>query len=78
MMKKEGLLIELLKKMSESPSGGILLRQHMNMSEGEQEEYHHAEILSDMRLARWKSDSLIRITADGYEYLERKEEDEQT
>ena len=41
----------------------------MFASASDRTEYHHAELLSDVGHAQWLSDSVIRITATGYDFL---------
>ena len=41
----------------------------MVLTSGSDQEYHHAELLSDVGHAEWLSDSVIRITTQGYDFL---------
>ncbi|MDE0307015.1 MAG: hypothetical protein OXI87_19360 [Albidovulum sp.] len=68
-MRDIDLMVELLERMNSKPDGQILLLRHFNMSEEESKKYHNAELLSDAGLAIWKSDSAIRISNDGYDFL---------
>ena len=65
-MRDEELLIELLKRMANDESGYILVRQVMGRS---QKERHHADLLVDAGHAAWISESAVRITASGYDFL---------
>ena len=69
-MKDINVMLDLLKKMSETPIGAIPIRQSLGMDTGAQNEYHQAELLTDLGLAKWKSESMIRITSRGYDFLE--------
>ena len=68
-------MVELLKDMSDNPSGQILLARRLSMSEIEEKKYHNAELLSDAGLATWKSDSAVLITNDGYDFLNAVSQD---
>ena len=74
-MRNVKLMVELLEKMSNAPDGQILLVRTLGMSEQRREQYHHAELLSDAGLAMWKSDSAIRITNQGYDFLNAVNQD---
>ena len=65
---EEGM-VTLLQKMSEASDGTILMVQTLDMSEIERQEHHVADLLVDRGLAAWKSDSALRITAAGYDFL---------
>ena len=69
-MKDINVMLELLKKMREAPIGAIIIRQSLGMDTSAQNEYHQAELLTDLGLAKWKSDSMIRITNRGYDFLD--------
>ena len=69
-MKDINVMLDLLRKMSETPIGAIPIRQSHGMDTGAQNEYHQAELLTDLGLAKWKSESMIRITSSGYDFLE--------
>ena len=71
-MKDMNVMLELLKKMSEAPIGAIPIRQSIGMDTAAQNEYHQAELLTDLGLAKWKSESMIRITSHGYDFLDSK------
>lgn len=74
-MRNADLMIELLEQMSSAPSGQILLIRPAGMSDQELDRYHHAELLDDAGLAIWKSDSEIRITNLGYDFLSAVNQD---
>ena len=69
-MKDINVMLELLKKMSEAPIGAIIIRQSLGMDASAQNEYHQAELLTDLGLAKWKSESMIRITNLGYDFID--------
>ena len=69
-VKDMNVMLELLKKMSEAPIGAILIRQSLGMDTSAQNEYHQAELLTDLGFAKWKSESMIRITSRGYDFLD--------
>ena len=72
-MKDMNVMLELLKKMSEAPIGAIIIRQNLGMDASAQNEYHQAELLTDLGLAKWKSESMIRITSLGYDFIDSEE-----
>ena len=69
-VKDMNVMLELLKKMSEAPIGAIPIQQSLGMDTGTQNEYHQAELLTDLGFAKWKSESMIRITSRGYDFLD--------
>ena len=71
-------MIELLEEMGNVIDGQILIVRTMGMSEQKRERHHHAELLSDAGLATWKSDSMIRITNHGYDFLNAINQDPPT
>ncbi|MDD9980235.1 MAG: toll/interleukin-1 receptor domain-containing protein [Gammaproteobacteria bacterium] len=60
---------ELLNRMRGSPGGDILVARSLGMSPDKQHEVHQIELLCQMGRAAMKSESMVRITADGYEHL---------
>ena len=74
-MRNVDLMIELLEEMSSSADGQILLVRTLGMSEHDLVRYHQAELLSDSGLATWNSDSAIRITNSGYDFLNAVNQD---
>ncbi len=68
-MRNIGTMIELLEEMSNAVDGQLVMVQTMGMSETERAHNHHAELLIDTGLATWQSDSMIRITNSGYDFL---------
>ena len=69
-MKDINVMLELLKKMSEAPIGAIIIRQSLGMDASAQNEYHQAELLTDLGFAKWKSKSMIRTTSRGYDFID--------
>ena len=70
-MRKPELMLELLEEMSKGPLGRLVIPMMMDMSELEQERYHHVELLVDARHAEWTGSerSIARITNAGYDFL---------
>ncbi len=73
MSDREARMLALLRKMSEAKDGSVILRNYMGIDEEGREELHTAELLVDRGLANWRSESMLRITAQGYDRLERDE-----
>ena len=69
-MQDEEKQTELLNRMKESPEGSITVRRHLGMSRNARHEIHQIEQLCEMGLATMKSDSMVRITAAGYQQLD--------
>ena len=67
----EKQMVSLLRKMSDAADGAVHLRRHLGMGEEAQREFHIADLLVDRGLAERKSDSMIRITAAGYDFLNK-------
>ena len=61
--------IDLLNRMRDEPDGSIGVRRFLGMSEDQRHELHQIELLCQMGLALMKSESMVRITADGYRHL---------
>ena len=68
-MRNADFMIEILNEMNNTVDGQILFVQTLGMSEIEREHRHHAELLDDAGLATWKSESMLRITNKGYDFL---------
>lgn len=68
-MRNADLMIDLLEEMSNEPNGLIILVVAFESPEGAGARYHHAELLSDAGLAHWKTESAVRITNQGYDFL---------
>ena len=77
-MRNVELMVELLEEMSNDAGGEILLVRTLGMSSDTRNKYHHAELLSDAGLATWKSDSMIRVTNHGYDFLSAVNQDRPT
>ena len=73
-MRDPDLMLNLLREMAESASGRMLVVQHFGMSDDEQKRVHHIEILSDAGHVDWISDSMVRVTNDGYDFLNAVEQ----
>lgn len=69
-MRKDELLLELLREMAGSADGRMMLGRTIGMDEGEQERCHHMELLDDAGLADWNGEQLPRITNAGYDFIE--------
>ena len=54
-----------------------MIVQHMGMSDDELDRMHNIEILSDAGHAHWISDSMVRITNEGYDFLQAIQQGEQ-
>ncbi len=68
-MRNIDTMIELLKEMGAAVDGQIAIFKTVDMSESEMARNHHAELLIDAGLATWQSESMIRITNSGYDFL---------
>jgi len=66
-------LIQLLKEMNEKPDGRILYDQSMGVDEDTLKRNHHAELLIDAGHAKRESDHVVRITKQGYDFLNAME-----
>ncbi len=71
-------MIDLLDEMASEPGGLILLVRTFDMSEAEEQRIHNADLLQDTGLALWVSASGIRITNDGYDFLNAVKRDRPT
>ena len=74
-MRDVEIMAKLLEKMAAEDSGFILMVRTMGMSTIEQNMYHNAELLVDAGLATWISESGLRITNDGHDFLNALEQD---
>ncbi len=68
-MRNVDMMIRLLEEMSKDPGGQILLVSTLAMSNQSLARRHQADLLNDAGLAIWKSESAIRITNGGYDFL---------
>ncbi len=64
-------MIELLRKMSDDPAGGIMSVEVFDMSSEDMAERHNLELLVDIGHAIWIGPERhrARITNDGYDFL---------
>lgn len=61
-------MIAMLRKASEQPNGMILALEFEGGEGGH--ERHQAQLLADCGLMEWVSNSAVRITNTGYDFLE--------
>ena len=69
-MRDPDLMLNLLREMGESADGRMIVLRHKGMSDDESNRVHHVKILSDAGHVDWISDSLVRITNEGYDFLQ--------
>ena len=69
-MRDPELLVQLLKELSEESTGQRIVRRYLAMKTEESVRLHHYDLLVDAGHAEWKSESCIRITATGYDFVE--------
>jgi len=62
-------LLELLKEMNEKTDGRILYIYPIGADEDTLKRNHHAELLIDAGHAKQESDHVVRITNQGYDFL---------
>ena len=67
-MRDTELLLSLLREMGNKPHGRTIVKTFLGMDEQTQQRHHHAELLVDAGHAEW-SEGLLRITNDGYDFL---------
>lgn len=68
-MRDPELLISMLREMSEQ-EGGFIAAPLVYGDQGEDlRRHHHADLLNDVGHAEWTSDSVIRITSQGYDFI---------
>ena len=77
-MRDMELMLELLEEMDKDAGGSIMLVQTLGMSEEKRHRRHQADLLDDAGLAVWESDSMIRITNHGYDFLGAVNQDRPT
>ncbi len=66
-MRDPDLLVELLRKMNDADDGSLVEPQVWG---ADQNRRHHLDLLDDAGQARWNDNkSIIRITNDGYDFL---------
>ena len=70
-MRDPELLLSILKKMAEQPSGRLSVLVHLGMSEKEQRRKLHIELLADAGLVDWFDvNKHPRITNAGFDFIE--------
>ena len=68
-MRDPEMMIALLREMAENSYGEVMFSKTYGMSEEAQHRLHQGELLADEGLAEWRSESMLRITNRGYEFL---------
>ncbi|MDD9981598.1 MAG: hypothetical protein OXU81_09610 [Gammaproteobacteria bacterium] len=69
-MRDPQMMIALLKEMESTPDGQLIIGPvTFGMSIDKRKKRHQLELLEDEGLAFWESESIVRITSDGYEAL---------
>ena len=68
-MRDVDLMLRLLRQMSIDPMGRTSALQTLGMSDDDQSRFHNIEILVDVGHVEWVSDSRVRITNDGYDFV---------
>ena len=68
-MRDIDLMLRLLREMSSEPMGRTNAQQTMGMSDDDQSRFHNIEILIDAGHVERVSESRVRITNDGYDFL---------
>ncbi len=74
-MRDVELMIKSLEEMANRPGGLILVARTLGMSETQQTRIHNIDLLTDAGLAVWVTDSGVRITNDGYDFLNAVNQD---
>ena len=70
-MRDPEMMIALLKEMESTPDGQLIIGPvTFGMSIEKRKRRHHLDLLEDEGLAFWESESIVRITSDGYKALE--------
>ena len=70
-MRDPELMLSLLKEMSDEAMGQLIVPMMMGMTEEDERQRHHVELLIDAGHARWVGDEqqAARITNAGYDFL---------
>ena len=69
-MRDPEMMISLLKEMESTPDGQLIIGPvTFGMSIEKRKRRHQLDLLEDEDLALWESESIVRITSDGYEAL---------
>ena len=69
-MRDPEMMIALLKEMESTPDGQLIIGPvTFGMSIEKRKRRHQLDLLEDEGLALWESESIVRITSDGYEAL---------
>ena len=74
-MRDVELMIRSLEEMAGKSDGLILAPRALSMSEAQRMRLHNIDLLTDTGLAVWVSDSGVRITNDGYDFLNAVNQD---
>ena len=62
-------MLSLLRQMAAENDGRLKFVRTMGMSEKQQREAHHLELLADANLVEWWDDKFPRITNSGYDFI---------
>ena len=76
-MRDVELMIRSLEEMADQSGGLILVPRTLSMSEAQQMKLHNIDLLTDAGLAVWMTDSGVRISNDGYDFLNAVSQDRQ-
>ena len=68
-MRDPELMIRLLKEMANDSYGHVMITKTLGMGEDKLHRIHQIELLVDAGLAEWRSDSMVRITNSGYDFI---------
>ena len=68
-MRDPDLLLMLLRDMAADSYGRMLVTKPYGMDEEQQKIVHHIELLRDAGHVEQVSDSMVRITNDGYDFI---------
>ena len=74
-MRDVELMVKSLEEMANQSRGLILVPRTLGMSKAHQMKLHNIDLLTDVGLAVWVSDSGVRITNDGYDFLNAVNQD---
>ena len=72
-MRDVELMIEILEKLADEPTGRIVVAAYGGGAG--RAALHNAELLSDAGLVVWTSESVVRITNEGYDFLNALKQD---
>ena len=69
-MRDPDMMIAILSEMKDQPDGRLLIGPPVfAMSEHTRKRRHHVELLDDAGLACWESKAIVRITNEGYDFM---------